>query len=224
MIMPVVERPTAIERQARRASLRASRVAVDGELGRSIGGALNLMPDGPLAEQPDDLPQQDAAGAVRAREAQIGEPRSERRDAGPQAAALGQAAPCDPEPREIPRVPAKSIETLVKLFRLLADDTRLRILYFLSHRRELHVRALCDLLHQSQPAVSHHLALLREADLIRVRRHGKHNFYRLTPGNGRQRLTTVFTAVKAGTAELDLDGLALERESMKLAVAKQAGV
>ena len=43
--------------------------------------------------------------------------------------------------------------------------------------RELHVSALCERLHQSQPAVSHHLALLREAGLIEPRRDGKHNFY-----------------------------------------------
>ena len=68
---------------------------------------------------------------------------------------------------------------LVQLFKLLSDKTRLRILFYLRQRDELHVRALCDLLKQSQPAVSHHLALLRVAGLIEARRDGKHNFYRL---------------------------------------------
>jgi DNA-binding transcriptional ArsR family regulator len=36
----------------------------------------------------------------------------------------------------------------------------------------MHVRALCEILHQSQPAVSHHLALLRMAGLIDRRRVG----------------------------------------------------
>ncbi|MFM2096815.1 MAG: hypothetical protein RIS70_3939 [Planctomycetota bacterium] len=82
---------------------------------------------------------------------------------------------------------------LVGLFKLLADETRLQILHFLTQRKELNVGALCDLLHQSQPAVSHHLALLKEAGLIEMRRQGKHNFYRLVPQNIRGKLDTLFT-------------------------------
>ena len=66
---------------------------------------------------------------------------------------------------------------LVQVFKLLADETRLKILMFLMREQELHVSALCDRLNQSQPAVSHHLALLRVAGLIEPRRDGKHNFY-----------------------------------------------
>ncbi len=66
---------------------------------------------------------------------------------------------------------------LVQVFKLLSDETRLRILNYLGREGELHVTALCDKLGQSQPAVSHHLALLRVAGLIEARRDGKHNFY-----------------------------------------------
>ncbi|MCA9117391.1 MAG: winged helix-turn-helix transcriptional regulator [Planctomycetaceae bacterium] len=66
---------------------------------------------------------------------------------------------------------------LVQVFKLLSDETRLRILMYLLRERELHVTALCEKLQQSQPAVSHHLALLRVAGLIEARRDGKHNFY-----------------------------------------------
>jgi len=78
--------------------------------------------------------------------------------------------------------PEAAIADLVALFKLLSDETRLRILYFLTQRNELHVRALCDLLRQSQPAVSHHLAILRGAGLIDRRREGKHNYYALHTG------------------------------------------
>lgn len=71
----------------------------------------------------------------------------------------------------------------VRLFKLLSDETRLRILVLLHERGELHVRALCGLVRQSQPAVSHHLAQLREDGLIECRRAGKHNFYHLVPGH-----------------------------------------
>lgn len=76
---------------------------------------------------------------------------------------------------------AVATKDLVRLFKLLSDATRLRILHFLLQQEELHVRALCELLGQSQPAVSHHLSLLRAAGLIESRRQGKHNFYRLLP-------------------------------------------
>jgi ArsR family transcriptional regulator, arsenate/arsenite/antimonite-responsive transcriptional repressor len=72
-------------------------------------------------------------------------------------------------------------QDLVQCFKLFADETRLRILYYLMQQREMHVRALCTLLEQSQPAVSHHLALLRVAGFIDSRRDGKHNFYHLAP-------------------------------------------
>ena len=51
----------------------------------------------------------------------------------------------------------------------------------LLNERERNVSELCASLGtQSQPAVSHHLALLRHGRLIEPRRSGKHNFYGLT--------------------------------------------
>ncbi|RPI77328.1 MAG: ArsR family transcriptional regulator [Planctomycetaceae bacterium] len=77
----------------------------------------------------------------------------------------------------IPEMPEQLEKDLVQVFKLLSDETRLRILMYLSRAGEMHVTALCDKLGQSQPAVSHHLALLRVAGLIEARRDGKHNFY-----------------------------------------------
>ena len=70
-----------------------------------------------------------------------------------------------------------SIRELTNVFKLLSDETRFRILIYLAENRELHVTDLCERLGQSQPAVSHHLALLRVSGLIESRREGKHNFY-----------------------------------------------
>ena len=84
---------------------------------------------------------------------------------------------------------------LVGLFKLLADETRLRIVHHLLHNDEIHVRAFCDLLGQSQPGVSHHLSLLREAGLIGVRRAGKHNFYHLLSSGFRRFLDRLFAAI-----------------------------
>ena len=90
-----------------------------------------------------------------------------------------------------------SLPQLIQLFRLLADETRLRVLRLLVEAKEYHVRALCEKLGQSQPAVSHHLALLRNAGLIECRRQGKHNFYRLAPAKIEEVLDLVFAGKPA---------------------------
>ena len=73
---------------------------------------------------------------------------------------------------------SKNLERgLVQIFKLLADESRLKILMYLMREGELSVSALCDRLGQSQPAVSHHLTLLRVVGMIEPRRDGKHNFY-----------------------------------------------
>ena len=69
------------------------------------------------------------------------------------------------------------VNELCQVFKLLADETRLRILMYLAQEGELNVTELCERLGQSQPAVSHHLALMRVAGIIEPRRDGKHNFY-----------------------------------------------
>ena len=99
-------------------------------------------------------------------------------------------------PIPVPELATLSDDTcrdLVQLFKLLADETRLRILYYLMQQDELNVRTLCRLLGQSQPAVSHHLALLRIAGIIECRRDGKHNFYHLVPKRCQAYLDVVFS-------------------------------
>src|SRR5439155_15647070 len=83
--------------------------------------------------------------------------------------------------KDAPALPIsdRTVASLVQYFKLLADESRLRILLTLAREGEMHVSALCHMLGQSQPAVSHHLTLLRMAGLVGFRRDGKFNFYRL---------------------------------------------
>lgn len=83
------------------------------------------------------------------------------------------------------------------VFKLLADETRLRILLYLAREGELNVTELCERLEQSQPAVSHHLALMRVAQVIRLRRDGKHNYYSVRTDHFHELLQTLF-AERAG--------------------------
>jgi DNA-binding transcriptional ArsR family regulator len=76
--------------------------------------------------------------------------------------------------------PSQQIRQAADLLKQVSDPTRLQVLMLLTEK-ERNVSELCaDLGTQSQPAVSHHLALLRHGRLIEPRRAGKHNFYYLT--------------------------------------------
>lgn len=93
---------------------------------------------------------------------------------------------------QIPELSDKLEKDLVQVFKLMADETRLKILMYLIREGELHVSALCERLNQSQPAVSHHLALLRVAGLIEPRRDGKHNFYSVQKNKFHEIVAQVF--------------------------------
>ena len=67
------------------------------------------------------------------------------------------------------------------LFKLLADDTRLSMLLLIHAEVELCVCELTCALAQSQPKVSRHLALLRNAGALLDRKQGQWVYYRLNP-------------------------------------------
>lgn len=67
-----------------------------------------------------------------------------------------------------------------KIFQSLADPSRRAILMSLT-RREAAVNELTARFDISQPAVSQHLANLKEAGLVRARREGRCVYYRVRP-------------------------------------------
>ena len=71
----------------------------------------------------------------------------------------------------------------VKLFKALADETRLRILHLLC-RRDLCVCQIVDVLGVGQSKASRHLAHLRNVGLVNDRREGLWIYYSLAQPNG----------------------------------------
>ena len=67
------------------------------------------------------------------------------------------------------------------LFRTLSDPTRRALFERLSRDGEQTVRALTDQAGVSQPAVSKHLALLKQAGLVLDRRDGRETHYSAQP-------------------------------------------
>ncbi|MGD0940519.1 MAG: metalloregulator ArsR/SmtB family transcription factor [Terracidiphilus sp.] len=66
------------------------------------------------------------------------------------------------------------------LFAALADTTRLRLLNLMTGR-EVCVCHFVEILGQSQPKISRHLAYLRNAGIVAARREGKWMHYRICP-------------------------------------------
>ncbi len=117
-----------------------------------------------------------------------------------------------PRQSRFPEISDQLEKDLVQVFKLLSDETRLRILLYLTREGELHVTALCDRLEQSQPAVSHHLALLRVAGLIEARRDGKHNFYSVRQTHFHRIIEELFQSISGPSDEVRFDDFVLTQD------------
>jgi DNA-binding transcriptional ArsR family regulator len=73
----------------------------------------------------------------------------------------------------------KTVQRAAMLLKQVSDPTRLQIVTLLSDG-EHNAGGICDQFHMSQPAVSHHLALLRHGGIVDRHRQGRQTFYRLT--------------------------------------------
>jgi hypothetical protein len=69
-------------------------------------------------------------------------------------------------------------ETLLQFFKTLAHESRLRILGLVA-AREYCVQELAEILALKEPTISHHLAMLREAGLVRLRQDGNTHWFAL---------------------------------------------
>jgi biotin operon repressor len=67
---------------------------------------------------------------------------------------------------------------LLQFFKALAHESRLRLLGLVA-AREHSVQQLAELLALKEPTVSHHMAMLREAGLVRLRQDGNTHWYGL---------------------------------------------
>ncbi|MEO3929819.1 metalloregulator ArsR/SmtB family transcription factor [Micromonosporaceae bacterium B7E4] len=102
-------------------------------------------------------------------------------DEGP-AAGNGQELPTDAQ-----------IETAVTALRMLAEPTRLRLLWLLRDD-EYDVGSLALAVGAARPAVSQHLAKLLLAGLVGVRRDGRRAVYRARGGHVRRLVAEVLYA------------------------------
>lgn len=96
------------------------------------------------------------------------------------------------------RLPDDQVDLVVEVFRMLADATRVQVLWALGSR-EMSVNDLATHIGKPAPSVSQHLAKLRMAHLVRTRREGTTIYYSLDNDHVRQLVTdAVFNAEHAG--------------------------
>lgn len=78
------------------------------------------------------------------------------------------------------RLAGETPAMVAEVFKALGDETRLAIVQMLVGR-ELCVCDILDAFDMSQPAISHHLKILRQAGVVRDTREGKWIYYSLSP-------------------------------------------
>ncbi len=87
--------------------------------------------------------------------------------------------------------PQTSNSLTLAFFKALADESRLRIVAMLAER-EHSVQEIARRLNLREPTISHHLAILRELELVTVRAEGTIRWYRLNDGVLRKFKSEVF--------------------------------
>jgi DNA-binding transcriptional ArsR family regulator len=108
------------------------------------------------------------------------------------------------------KVTDDTIRKMCEVFKMLSDPSRLRILLALAQNGKMNVSDLCDMLRtQSQPAVSHHLSLMKYARLVHCDRQGKNNFYRLDSSQAGQMLEQLFGEIGNGAKQIQFEDFAL---------------
>lgn len=97
-------------------------------------------------------------------------------------------------------LPDDQVSLAVEVFRMLAEGTRIQILWSLIDR-ELPVNELAESIGKPGPSVSQHLAKLRMARLVRTRREGTQIFYQLENDHVRRLIVdAIHNAEHAGPA------------------------
>jgi ArsR family transcriptional regulator len=86
------------------------------------------------------------------------------------------------------------LDTLADTFKALSDPSRLRILILLE-RRDRSVTEIVDFFSLTQPTISRHLQVLKDAELVKVTRDGQKMIYSLDRSVLKQTVDSYFESV-----------------------------
>lgn len=90
------------------------------------------------------------------------------------------------------------LEGVVQIFKALADETRLKIVYSLTVEKELCVCDVAAIIGSSAATASHHLRYLREHSLAKSKRKGKMVYYSLADNHIHQLVKVAYDHAMEG--------------------------
>ena len=105
--------------------------------------------------------------------------------------------------------PEAYIKRSVKILKLLSDESRLRVMLYLAKHGRAYVSEIGAALDLRQATLSHHLSLLRAADLVLTDRDGKNVYYEINKSLWRDMGLQFFAYLGKGTNIKFLDKFVL---------------
>src|SRR5438270_7538446 len=108
----------------------------------------------------------------------------------------------------------EDFQTLLQFFKALGDENRLKLLGILANR-EQSVEELAAQLQLKTPTVSHHLAKLKELDLVSMRSEGNTHIYCLNAESLRKTSKALRSSEKMASLVDDVEGETWERKVLK---------
>ena len=108
----------------------------------------------------------------------------------------------------------EEFQTLLQFFKALAEENRLKMLGILAEQ-ECSVEELAAMLHLKAPTISHHLAKLKELELVEMHPEGNTHVYRLNAEALRNSSKQLLTPEKMATLVDDVEGDAWERKVLR---------
>jgi DNA-binding transcriptional ArsR family regulator len=108
----------------------------------------------------------------------------------------------------------EQFQTLLRFFKALADESRLKIVGILANQ-ECSVEELAALLQLKEPTVSHHLGKLKELNLVNMRPEGNTHFYQLDSEALQNMSKDIFTPEKIASLITDINTEAWETKVLK---------
>ncbi|MEO0458330.1 MAG: metalloregulator ArsR/SmtB family transcription factor [Cyanobacteria bacterium P01_A01_bin.114] len=105
-------------------------------------------------------------------------------------------------------------ETLLAFFKALANESRLKLVGLLA-QREYSVEEMAALLQLKEPTVSHHLAKLKQLDLVEMRQDKNTHFYKLNQEALQSMSKAMFTPEQMAGLTADVDADAWEAKILR---------
>lgn len=111
------------------------------------------------------------------------------------------------------------MDKITNFLKALSDETRIKIIKLLSHQ-ELCVCEVVEILEKNQPCISQHLTILKNANLVKIRKEGLWIVYSLNEKEFRRKLKYFMDFIEKPIKNLE----SIKKETNKLFSLKNRGL